>query len=128
MKVARLTDIQDVTVSIGKQVHACGFLSDNREATESSIAVLVELSVSSVLLLRVELYRAALFVSLRMKLKRYPRSTISSCAFGQIAVFRVTQNLDVRPRFASLTDYVRRIERDFENAEIAHVAYNLQRA
>lgn len=65
LKVARLTDIQDVTVSIGKQVHASGFLSDNREATESSIAVLVELSVSSVLLLRVELYRAALFVSLR---------------------------------------------------------------
>ena len=63
----RLTYIQDVTVSIGQQVHASGFLNVNREAAESSCSLFQELLVVFVLVqfLRVELYRASLFVSLR---------------------------------------------------------------
>ena len=66
-KIARLTYIQNITVSISQQVHACGFLCVNREATESPCPLFQELLVVfvPVQFLRVELYCAALFVSLR---------------------------------------------------------------
>ena len=63
----RLTDIQNITVSIGQQIHASGLLRDNREAAKSSCPLFQELLLVfvPVQFLRVELYRASLFVSLR---------------------------------------------------------------
>ena len=68
-EIARLTYIQNITVSISQQVHASGFLSVNREATESSCPLFQEFLVVfvPVQFLRVKLYCAALFVSLRYK-------------------------------------------------------------
>ena len=66
----RLTDIQNITVSIGQQVHTSDFsdfLCVNREAAESPCPLFQELLLVfvPVQFLRVELYRAALFISLR---------------------------------------------------------------
>ena len=63
----RLTYIQNITVSIGQQVHTSDFLSVNREAAESPCTLFQELLLvfMPVQFLRVELYCAALFVSLR---------------------------------------------------------------
>ena len=61
-----MSNIKKFTIT-DEKIDPRDIVSVNREMTESPIAVLVELSVSFVLILRVELYRAALFVSLRNK-------------------------------------------------------------